>query len=78
MLNFRLVLHGVKGGPGKQPVTYQPCAALTSAVAAGRNQSYARMRIETRYILSFTGLLERTYMSKELLLMLQGIDISPY
>ena len=29
-------------------------------------------------LLSFTGLLERTYMAKELLLKLQRIDITPY
>ena len=51
---------------GKQPLIYPPCAALSLAVEAG-GQKVKHMR-GSRHdkLLSFTGLLERTYTAKEL------------
>ena len=69
----RLVLHG---GLSKQPVTYPPCAALTSAVAAGRSWPYVVCGSRRGKLLIFKGLLERTYMVKELPLKLSAIDIA--
>ena len=75
--DFQVSTPWILGGLGKQPVTYPPCAALTSAVAAGRIDR-TRGRSRRGKLVIFTGLLERMYTAKELLLKLHRIDLAPY
>ena len=59
-VDFKLVLHGVLQGLGKQPLSYPPCAALSLTVAVGGQKSYARAQIDTRQAFKLHGPI-RTY-----------------